>query len=166
MSNRLELQISAGSGKLALSGLGSDSSAKETVKIAFDYFKANISRISASAKVLDHDFHLHFVELQNTGICRELELASLVAFASGLMKKPVQSQMVALGNMSLGGNVNPVTGLAEHLQVAFDAGAKKVAFPMSNAADIATIPPELFTKFQSSFYADPVDAVFKAFGVD
>ncbi|MGI2029385.1 protease Lon-related BREX system protein BrxL [Endozoicomonas acroporae] len=163
---RLELQISAGSGKLALSGLGSDSSAKETVKIAFDYFKANIGRISASAKVLEHDFHLHFVELQNTGICRELGLASLVAFASGLMKKPVQSQMVALGNMSLGGNVNPVTGLAEHLQVAFDAGAKKVALPMSNAADIATIPPELFTKFQSSFYADPVDAVFKALGVD
>lgn len=163
---RLELQISAGSGKLALSGLGSDSSAKETVKIAFDYFKANIARISASAKVLDHDFHLHFVELQNTGICRELGLASLVAFASGLMKKPVQSQMVALGNMSLGGNVNPVSGLAEHLQVAFDAGAQKVAFPMSNAADIATIPPELFTKFQSSFYADPVDAVFKALGVD
>ncbi len=163
---RLELQVSAGTGKIALSGLGSDSSAKETVKIAFDYFKANVSRISASVKVLDHDFHLHVVELQNTGISRELGLASLVTFASGLMKKPVQNQMVVLGNMSLGGNVNPVTGLAEHLQVAFDAGAKKVAFPMSNAADIVTIPPELFTKFQSSFYADPVDAVFKALGVE
>ncbi|MGI9283099.1 MAG: protease Lon-related BREX system protein BrxL [Endozoicomonas sp.] len=163
---RLELQVSPGTGKLALSGLGSDTSAKETVKIAFDYFKANIGRISASAKVLDYDFHLHFVELQNTGTSKELGLASLVAFASGLLKKPVQNQMVVLGNLSLGGNVNPVTGLAENLQVAFDAGAKRVAFPISNAADIATIPPELFTKFQSSFYADPVDAVFKVLGVD
>ncbi|MGV2948104.1 peptidase, partial [Acinetobacter sp. AGC35] len=25
---------------------------------------------------------------------------------------------------------------------------------------------ELFTKFQTSFYADPVDAVFKGLGVD
>ncbi len=146
--------------------MGSDTSAKETVKIAFDYFKANVGRISASAKVLDYDFHLHFVELQNTGTCKNLGLASLVTFASGLLKKPVQSQMVVLGNLSLGGNVNPVTGLAENLQVAFDAGAKRVAFPISNAADIATIRPELFTKFQSSFYADPVDAVFKVLGVD
>ncbi|BCX76197.1 hypothetical protein TOL5_43970 (plasmid) [Acinetobacter sp. Tol 5] len=55
---------------------------------------------------------------------------------------------------------------AECLQVAFDAGAKKVALPMSSAADIPTIPVELFTKFQTSFYADPVDAVFKGLGVD
>jgi ATP-dependent Lon protease len=31
--------------------------------------------------------------------------------------------------------------------------------------DIPTIPGELFDKFQTSFYADPVDAVLKAMGV-
>lgn len=45
-------------------------------------------------------------------------------------------------------------------------GLPKVALPMSSAADIPTIPVELFTKFQTSFYADPVDAVFKGLGVD
>ena len=43
---RLELQVTKGSGKLATSGLWNSSSAKEQVKIAFDYFKANASRIS------------------------------------------------------------------------------------------------------------------------
>jgi ATP-dependent Lon protease len=33
---------------------------------------------------------------------------------------------------------------------------------MKSATDIPTIPGELFAKFQTSFYADPVDAVFKA----
>lgn len=37
---------------------------------------------------------------------------------------------------------------------------------MSSVADIPTIPVELFTKFQTGFYADPVDAVFKWFGED
>jgi len=32
--------------------------------------------------------------------------------------------------------------------------------------DIATVPGELFAKFQTSFYSDPVDAVFKALGVE
>ena len=163
---RLELQVTKGSGKLATSGLWNSSSAKEQVKIAFDYFKANSSRISGGSKVMEHDFHLHVVELQNTGPLSHLALPSLVAFASGLLGRPVQNQMVVLGDMSLGGSVTPVESIAECLQVAFDAGAKKVALPMSSAADIPTIPVELFTKFQTSFYADPVDAVFKALGVD
>lgn len=163
---RLEFQVTKGSGKLATSGLWNSSSAKEQVKIAFDYFKANANRISGGSKVLEHDFHLHVVELQNTGPLSHLALPSLVAFASGLLGRSVQSQMVVLGDMSLGGSVTPVESIAECLQVAFDAGAKKVALPMSSAADIPTIPVELFTKFQTSFYADPVDAVFKALGVD
>ncbi|MFJ0262269.1 protease Lon-related BREX system protein BrxL [Acinetobacter baumannii] len=163
---RLELQVTKGSGKLATSGLWNSSSAKEQVKIAFDYFKANASRISGGSKVMEHDFHLHVVELQNTGPLSHLALPSLVAFASGLLGRPIQSQMVVLGDMSLGGSVTPVESIAECLQVAFDAGAKKVALPMSSAADIPTIPVELFTKFQTSFYADPVDAVFKGLGVD
>ena len=68
--------------------------------------------------------------------------------------------------MSLGGSVNPVERLAECLQVCFDAGGKRVALPMTSAADIPTVPGDLFTKFQTSFYGDPVDAVFKALGVD
>ncbi|WP_336163000.1 protease Lon-related BREX system protein BrxL, partial [Acinetobacter ursingii] len=146
---RLELQVTKGSGKLATSGLWNSSSAKEQVKIAFDYFKANASRISGGSKVMEHDFHLHVVELQNTGPLSHLALPSLVAFASGLLGRSVQNQMVVLGDMSLGGNVTPVESIAECLQVAFDAGAKKVALPMSSAADIPTIPVELFTKFQT-----------------
>lgn len=163
---RIELQVTKGTGKLATSGLWNSSSAREQVKIAFDYFKANASRISASAKVLEHDFHLHVVDLQSTGLLNDMSLSCLVAFASGLLGRPTQNQMVILGDMSLGGNITPVESIAECLQVAFDAGGKRVALPMASAIDIPSIPAELFTKFQTSFYADPVDAVMKALGVD
>ena len=59
-----------------------------------------------------------------------------------------------LGDMSLGGNITPVESIAECLQVAFDAGGKRVALPMSSAKDIPTIPAELFTKFQSKRQAN------------
>lgn len=163
---RLELQVTAGSGKLSISGVGSNQQSKESIKVAFDYFKANVSRVSASAKAVDHDYHLHIVELHNTGPSDALTMSSLVALCSGLMGKPLQSQMVVLGDMSLGGSIVPVESLAETLQVAFDAGAKRVLLPMSSVGDIPTVPGELFAKFQISFYSDPVDAVFKALGVE
>jgi len=148
-----------------MSGLGTSSSAKEALKVAFDYFKANISRISAASKVGDHDYHLHAVELHNTGAPKALTLAGFVAYCSALMQRPLQAQMVVLGDMSLGGNVVPVENLAECMQVAFDAGAKRILLPMASVTDIPTVPGELFAKFQTSFYSDPVDAAFKALGV-
>lgn len=163
---RLELQVTAGSGRLSISGVGSNQQSKESIKVAFDYFKANVSRVSASARAIDHDYHLHIVELHNTGPSDALTMSSLVALCSGLMGKPLQSQMVVLGDMSLGGSIVPVESLAETLQVAFDAGAKRVLLPMSSVGDIPTVPGELFAKFQISFYSDPVDAVFKALGVE
>ena len=41
---RFETQVTAGNGKLSTSGLGSNSGAKEGVKVAYDFFKANINR--------------------------------------------------------------------------------------------------------------------------
>jgi ATP-dependent Lon protease len=68
--------------------------------------------------------------------------------------------------MSLGGAVIPVENLAESLQVAFDAGAKRILLPMASVRDIPTIPGELIAKFQTSFYSDPIDAAFKALGAE
>ncbi|HDQ3658330.1 TPA: hypothetical protein P8A54_004584 [Escherichia coli] len=56
--------------------------------------------------------------------------------------------------------------LATSLQLAFDSDAKRVLLPISSAMDIPTVPVELFTKFQVSFYSEPVDAVYKALDVN
>jgi ATP-dependent Lon protease len=162
---RLETQITSGNGSLKTSGLGSNSLAREAIKVGFDFFKANASRISASIKVGEHDYHLHVVELHNSGPTAALTLSTFVTLCSGVMGKPIQQQMVVLGSMSLGGNVVPVENLAESLQVALDSGARRILLPMASVRDIPTIPGELFAKFQTSFYSDPTDAVFKALGV-
>ena len=162
---RLETQVTAGNGSLKLSGFGSNMAARESVKVGFDFFRANANGIQASAKAGDHDYHLHLVEAHNTGPSTTLTLCACVALCSGLLAKSVEPQLVVLGTMSLGGSIVAVENLAESLQVAADAGAKRVLLPMVSVADIPTVPGELFAKFQTSFYADAKDAVFKAFGV-
>lgn len=137
---RFETQMTAGNGKHAVSGLGSNTAAKEAIRVGFDYFKGNLSRISAAAKFSEHEYHLHVVELHSTGPSTTTSLAALIAFCSVLLAKPVQEQMVVLGGMTLGGVTNPVQDLAACLQVAFDSGAKKVLLPMASAMDIPTVP--------------------------
>jgi ATP-dependent Lon protease len=162
---RLELQTMTGSGKLNLSGFGSNTHVKEGLKIAFDFFKANASSVSQSLKVNQSDYHIHLVDFYNAGPSENFALSGFVSLCSGLLGKPVQTQMVILGNMSLGGSIEPARSLAESLQIALDSGAKRLLLPMSSVGDIPSVPGELFAKFQTSFYADATDAVFKALGV-
>jgi ATP-dependent Lon protease len=162
---RFETQMTPGNGKHSTSGFGSYTPAKEAVRIGFDFFKGNLNRISASSKYSEHEFHIHSVELQSTGPSSCTSLTTLIALASILLKKPVQEQLVILGDMSLGGVVNPVTDLAGSMQLALESGGYKILIPMSSAVDLSSVPSEIVSKFQLSFYSDPVDAVFKALGV-
>jgi ATP-dependent Lon protease len=93
-------------------------------------------------------------------------MATLIAYSSSSLNKPVQSQLVVLGSFSIGGTINKVENLSDSLQVCLDAGAKKILLPMSSAADIVTVPADLFAKFQISFYSSPEDAVIKALGIE
>ena len=111
--------------------------------------KVNASRVSASIHPTEKDFHLHLVELQASGAPDALTLASFIALCSSALGKPVQSQLAVMGDMTLGGTISQARNLAESLQVAFDAGAKRILLPMSSVTDIPTVPGELFAKIRS-----------------
>ncbi|MBM6819674.1 protease Lon-related BREX system protein BrxL [Clostridium saudiense] len=163
---KLETEVVNGSGKFESTGLGNNRNAKESIKTACSYFKANCKNISASISTTSKDYLMHIQDVNGVGMTSSLSLAAIIAMCSGALNKPVQSQCAVLGAVSIGGTINKVEDLASTLQVCFDAGAKKVLIPMVNAADIATVPPELFAKFQIMFYSHAEDAVFKALGVN
>jgi len=163
---KIETEVVSGTGKFERTGLGTSREARENLNTAFNYFKANKKNISGAISLNNNDFLMHVQDLQGIGMTSQLTLAAFIALCSGALKKPVLSQLVVLGSMSIGGTINKVEELASTLQVCFDAGAKKVLLPMASAADINTVPPELFSKFQISFYQSPEDAVFKALGVE
>lgn len=163
---KLETTIADGNGKFEVLGLSSSKEAKESVKTAQNYFRANAKQISQSIMIDSKDYLMHIQDCQGVGLDSNISLPVLVGYCSCALNRPVLPQMVVLGSMSIGGTLNKVEELASVLQVAFDAGAKKVLIPMSSAVDIATVPADLFAKFQLSFYSSPEDAVIKALGIE
>lgn len=161
---KLELQVVPGNGRLVRAGLANTSGTRDSVNVAHNYFKANAHRVSASIHSEGSDILLGLIDLQGAGAPDQAALALFVALCSGFLGRAAQPQLVILGDMTLGGTITPVINLANTLQVAFDAGAKRLLLPTSSAMDLHSVPPELFSKFQTAFYSDPVDAVFKAIG--
>ncbi|OBR91572.1 hypothetical protein CLRAG_29360 [Clostridium ragsdalei P11] len=163
---KIETKVVNGSGKFEKTGLGSDREAKEAIETAFRFFKANSKNISGTISTGTKDYLMHVQDIHGVGLTSELALTAFIALCSAAMNRPAQSQIVVLGSMSIGGTISKVEELANVLQVCFDSGAKKILIPMSSAVDIGIVPPELFVKFQISFYQTPEDAVFKALGVE
>lgn len=139
---------------------------KESVDTAFNFLKANGNRISGSISVANKDYIINYQDLQGLGMTKTLALPTLVALCSIALQRPVHSSMVILGDFSIGGTILKVENLASTLQVCLDSGAKKVLLPAATMMDIATVPPDLMSAFQLVPYSDPVDAVFKALGVE
>jgi ATP-dependent Lon protease len=162
---RIETESPGGSGKLSITGIGTDRETKESINTAFNYFKANRKNISANINVENADFMIHVEDLQGVGPSREIALASFVSLVSSSLKMQIKEGLVILGNLTIGGTIGKVDDLADTLEVCYDAGARTILLPMSSAADISTVPVETFSKFNISFYNDPEDAVRKALDI-
>ena len=163
---RLESQMLPGNGKFERTGIGSDRECKEATDTAYNYLKANGNRISGSISTTSKDYIINYQDLQGIGMTHKLALPTLIVLCSIALSKPAQSSLVVLGEISISGTLMKVDELANALQVCLDSGAKKILLPITSAADLGTVPPELMGSFQIIFYNSAEDAVFKALGVE
>ena len=163
---RLESQMLPGSGKFERTGLGSDRDCKESTNTAFNFLKANGKRISGGISTASKDYIINYQDLQGIGMTGKLALPTLIALCSIALGRPTVSTLAVLGEISISGTILKVDELANSLHVCLDSGAKKVLLPITSAADLGTVPPELVGSFNLIFYSSAEDAVFKALGVE
>lgn len=163
---RLESQMLPGNGKFERTGLGSDRDCRESTNTAFNFLKANGNRISGSISTTMRDYIINYQDLQGIGMTGKLALPTLIALCSIALGRPTVSTLAVLGEISISGTILKVDELANSLQVCLDSGAKKVLLPITSAADLGTVPPELVGSFNLIFYSSAEDAVFKALGVE
>ena len=162
---RLDLQVMAGNGKFTHTGFGSGSAISDELKEAVNYCRSNLSRITQASKFSESEMHMKATDINGIGTLQGLELAVFVSLVSGLTARPLQPQMCVLGSMSIGGTIIPTSDLAGALQIAADAGAKRILLPVADMMQYSKVPADLVSKFSLEIYSDPVDAAFKALGI-
>ena len=163
---RLESQMLPGNGKFERTGLGSDRDCREASNTAFNFLKANGNRISGAISTTTKDYIVNYQDLQGIGMTGRLAMPTLIALCSIALAKPTVSSLAVLGEISISGTLIKVDELANALQVCLDSGANKILLPITSAAELGSVPPELIGCFNLIFYSSAEDAVFKALGVE
>jgi ATP-dependent Lon protease len=141
----IEAQQMPGGGHTHLTGKVGDVM-KESVAAAFTYVRAHAEQLGLPRDFLSKiDVHVH---LPGGAIGRDSPSSGVpifVALASMLTKLRVRPDVGMTGEITLRGNVLPVTGIKEKLLAAHRAGLKRIVMPKRNEADLDEVP-ELIKK--------------------
>ena len=160
----LQTQMNMGSGRII--PLGSLSSKmKEAIKTADAYLKANLRNLGITHDLKGYDFTIQAINLNQAKEGSETAVAFFVSLVSSILAKPVQEQTVVLGEMSIQGMLLKVASLPERMQLAVEAGAKRILIPSENKRDVADVPDAILTAIQWQFYDSPTKAAVMALGL-
>lgn len=159
--HRIEVSRMSGSGRLRITG-SVGRAMKESILTAFDYIRSSKAILGVEKDIDSYDYHVQVVDLMQSKEGAQGGVAFFVALYSLLQEKPVQSGLVVLGEMTIQGNILPLTSLAEPLQLIMDNGARRVLVPLPNRRHILDVPPDVLERVDQQFYSDPLGAAVKA----
>ena len=167
--NRLALflvqtQMNRGSGRIIPLG-NLSSKMKEAIKTADAYLKANLKHLGIDYDFKAYDLTVQAINLNQAKGGAETAVAFFLSMVSTILGKPVQDQTVVLGEMSVQGMLLKVNALPERMQLAVEAGAKRILIPSENKRDLADVPDVILTATQWQFYDSPTKAAIMAMGM-
>lgn len=161
----VQTQVNPGSGRLI--PLGHLSSVmKEALKTADAYLKAHIKDLGVDRDLRQYDFTVQAVNLSQAKEGAETAIAFFISVVSALLERPVDPSLVIVGEMTVKGLLSRVASLPQRLELAADAGAKRVLVPSENKRDLGEVPDELLNRVQPIFYTDPINAAIRAMNLE
>ena len=161
----LQAQVNPGSGRIIPLG-NLSSRMKEAIKTADAYLRANLKNLGITKDIDSYDFNLQAINLNQAKEGAETAVAFFISLVSSILEKPVLDRTVVLGEMSVQGLLLKVTSLPERMQLAVEAGAKRILIPSENKRDLPDVPDAILTAIQWQFYDSPIKAAMMAMGMN
>ena len=161
----IQTQVNPGSGRIIPLGNLSPIM-KEALKAADAYLKAHIRDLGIDRDPRQYDFTVQAVNLNQAKEGAETAIAFFISMVSAILERPTDPTTVVAGEMSVKGLMQKVSNLTERLQLALEAGAKRVLIPSENKRDLGEVPDEVLNKIQPVFYMDPINAAIRAMGLE
>lgn len=162
---RIEVGMSAGTGKLKIAG-GADGTMKESIQRAFAYLQGHKVAMGIAQVFDTSDFHVEAIDLLANGTPCDAGIALVVAIYSAIKKHPVLPALLVLGDLSIQGNIKPLSSLAEPLQAGMDNGARRALIPIENKRNFLDVSADIVEHVDPIFYGDPMTASLKALGLN
>jgi ATP-dependent Lon protease len=109
-----------------------------------------------------HEFTVQLRAFDAAKSGAKVGVASLVALCTSLLKRSVRGGLIIVGEVNLGGSIEPVHNAVTIAEIAVEKGATSLLMPVVCRRQLVDLSDDMATKIDVQFYSDARDALLKA----
>jgi ATP-dependent Lon protease len=158
---RIEVNEGPGSG-LRVLNKPTPPAFQESVRYAQQNLYARAVQLVGDRDPRAHEFSVQLRSFDAAKSGSQVGVAALIALCSSLLKKPLRGGLVVIGEINLGGSVEPIRNAVTLVEMAVEKGAQAVLMPVASRRQLFDLSDDMATKVDTQFYLDARDALLKA----
>lgn len=135
---------------------------RESVGYAEQNLYARSVQLVGDKDPRQHEFTVQLRAFDASKSGSKLGVASLVALCTSLLKRSVRGGLIIVGEINLGGSIEPVHNAVTIAEIAVEKGATALLMPVACRRQLVDLSDDMATKIDIQFYSDAKDALLKA----
>ena len=135
---------------------------KESVGYAEQNLYARSMQLVGDKEPRHHEFSVQLRAFDASKTGAGLGMASLIALCTALLKKSVRGSLIIVGEINLGGSIEPIHNSVNIAEIAVEKGASALLMPVSCRRQLLDLSDDMATKIAVQFYSDARDALIKS----
>lgn len=135
---------------------------KESVGYAEQNLYARSMQLVGDKEPRHHEFSVQLRAFDASKTGAGLGMASLIALCTALLKKSVRGSLIIVGEINLGGSIEPIHNPVNIAEIAVEKGASALLMPVSCRRQLLDLSDDMATKISIQFYSDARDALIKS----
>ena len=133
---------------------------RESIGFAEQNLYARSMQLVGDKDPRQHEFTVQLRAFDAAKSGAKLGVASLVALCTSLLKRSVRGGLIIVGEINLGGSIEPVHNAVTIAEIAVEKGA--TSLPVACRRQLVDLSDDMATKIDTQFYSDSRDALLKA----
>jgi len=109
-----------------------------------------------------HEFSAQLRAFDASKSGTKLGVAALLALCTAILKKSVRGGLIIVGEINLGGSIEPIHNSVTIAEIAIEKGAILLLMPVTCRRQLFDLSDDMATKIDIQFYSDARDALLKA----
>lgn len=135
---------------------------RESIGFAEQNLYARSMQLVGDKDPRQHEFTVQLRAFDAAKSGAKLGVASLVALCTSLLKRSVRGGLIIVGEINLGGSIEPVHNAVTIAEIAVEKGATSLLIPVACRRQLVDLSDDMATKIDIQFYSDSRDALLKA----
>lgn len=135
---------------------------KESMDYAEQNLYARSMQLVGDKDPRHHEFTAQLRAFDASKSGAKIGVSSLIALCTVLLKKSVRGGLIVVGEVNLGGSIEPIHNPLTLVEIAVEKGASAILIPVACRRQLFDMPDDMATKIDIQFYSDTRDALLKA----